>query len=707
MDMAEGNAADWATFAADNQPASVVDDSTTVQMGTGSLKFTTASGFDTGIAYPKLGNAHWDLTSVNYLTFWARAENKSPYGFQGDQPVIVLKSPAGSYTITPDHQWLTQDKLGQWVHVKVPLSGDAHWTLTSQGSPSLTDVNQLQIHQDTWDYGFDIYYDGIRFQTIDPNGLPPAGPPPPSGVNADQIDAKVLVFAFDPIMENMGGRRLHDVYGGTDASVLANAMVTDLHESSHGTANYQIVDTIIADEYPVQQDGFQYDDQTYDAAIRAKSFHDSPFDYNRFITDHHIAERIASGEIDEVWMYTGNTDAAKTWESTMAGDGAYWCNSPPVQGVSSDRAFVIMGLNFERGVAEELHSFGHRAENIMDHMYGGQSPNLDNNWNKFTFQDRYQAGNGGVGNVHYPVNGIHDYDYDNDTKVLSNADDWYNYPNFHGVTRLINAREWSPAHADAQREYLQWWYDHMPHFAGRGTDFYLNNWWRYIIDVDQFKSSNGNLYLTDGTPSVSIGMRDGSAFPPNVVTVEASASVEGALGRVDWYVDGVYRSTDTLAPYTFAWDARQAPGLHTLIAKAYELQNGTEAVSAPIKVTISDPWYNSNRPLDVDNDAHLAPNDALIIINYINSFGASPVPSDAVIGQPFGFLDTNCDNNVSPGDALDVINSINAGLGGEGEAQIIAHVADRLFADSSLDFALLETLDLGEPQPPNGQRRSV
>ena len=36
----------------------------------------------------------------------------------------------------------------------------------------------------------------------------------------------------------------------------------------------------------------------------------------------------------------------------MAGDGGYWCNSPPVQGVPSRRAFVIMGWNFERGVGE-------------------------------------------------------------------------------------------------------------------------------------------------------------------------------------------------------------------------------------------------------------------------------------------------------------------------------------------------------------------
>ncbi len=66
--------------------------------------------------------------------------------------------------------------------------------------------------------------------------------------------------------------------------------------------------------------------------------------------------------------------------------------------------------------------------------------------------------------------------------------------------------------------------------------------------------------------------------------------------------------------------------------------------------------------------------DALAIINYLNAFGAGPVPANAALGQPFGFLDTSGgangagDNFVTAGDALDVINFLNAGLGGEGES---------------------------------------
>jgi len=91
------------------------------------------------------------------------------------------------------------------------------------------------------------------------------------------------------------------------------------------------------------------------------------------------------------------------------------------------------------------------------------------------------------------------------------------------------------------------------------------------------------------------------------------------------------------------------------------------------------PWHNSARPFDVSGglngepDGHIVAGDALEIINYLNAFGAQSVPEEALIGTPFGFLDTGGeggapDNFVTAGDALDVINFLNAGLGGEGES---------------------------------------
>ena len=317
-------------------------------------------------------------------------------------------------------------------------------------------------------------------------------------------------------------------------------------------------------------------------------FPNSQFDYQRFIADNNIAARISSGEIDEVWLWTGNTDASQTYESTMAGPGAYWCNSPPVPNVPSTRDFVIMGWNFERGVAEALHSFGHRSESIMDHSYGNQSPDLDNNWDRFTYQDRYGSGLGGIGNIHFPVNGLSDYDYDNRSFVLSTADEWASYPNLTGTPRLVNSDEWSPTHVDPQLDYMNWWYSHLPHFAGKGPDGFLDNWWRYITDPDQFKAgSSGNLDGSFAVAQARVTSPSDGSVAGGKVTLTAGAFGDGALGDVDFFVDGTYVGTDTLAPYSVVWDASAAaPGAHQVVAHVRELQHQAEFLSDPITVTI-------------------------------------------------------------------------------------------------------------------------
>ena len=54
-------------------------------------------------------------------------------------------------------------------------------------------------------------------------------------------------------------------------------------------------------------------------------------------------------------------------------------------------------------------------------------------------------------------------------------------------------------------------------------------------------------------------------------------------------------------------------------------------------------------------DGAVVAGDALAIINYINAFRAGPVPDNAAVGLPYGFLDTHLDDNVAPSDAIDVI----------------------------------------------------
>ncbi len=583
-DFAEGNAAAWGTFASDGAAATVEDDDSRVKVGHWSVRFVTESGFDTGVTYPATADAHWNLLDRTHLVFWEYAVNTNPAGFQGNQPVVVLKTPTGDVRLEPAGCDMTNRA---WRFYRVPLAGDEHWTRTDTGQPDLSDVLQLEIHQDTWDSGFTIHYDGVEFRTYDnPGGLPPAGPPPPPGVDPDEIPARVLLFVFDPVMPNLGGLPRHEAYGWGDPVTLAAAVRDDLETHSHGRARYRIVETRIVDDWPWFDDGFRYDPESYDEARRTGNWHEGGrFDYARFIADAGIAPRIERGELDEIWIYGGPGDGM--WESTMAGDGAYWCNSPPVEGVPSERAFVLMGWNYERGVAEALHSWGHRAENNLDHVYGPREPNRDTTWSAFCLQDRQAEGEGSIGDVHFPVNGETDYDYANPRYVLSDCDDWYSYPDLPGNRRWINFHEWSPAGEDPQREYLDWWYDHMPHVPSKGNDQYLANWWRYLVDVDQFKAWNGNLYWSSGYGDVVILAPGEGEEVAGTVPVRVRVTMDGATGRVDLYVDGQYVATDHLAPFVFSWDATAAgTGDHVLEARAYELQNGTESRSEAVTVTV-------------------------------------------------------------------------------------------------------------------------
>lgn len=155
-DLAEGTAALWRTFASDGAAASVIDDAADTRSGVSALRLDTGSGFDTGIAFPARTHSRWDLTDVRTLVFWARGENAQP--FQGNQPVVVLRSPGGSIRLEPGEVLLGPQG---WRFFEAPLDGSLPWTRTQEGSPDLSNVNGIEIHGDTWGSGFRLYVDGV------------------------------------------------------------------------------------------------------------------------------------------------------------------------------------------------------------------------------------------------------------------------------------------------------------------------------------------------------------------------------------------------------------------------------------------------------------------------------------------------------------------------------------------------------------------
>jgi Big-like domain-containing protein/immune inhibitor InhA-like protein len=88
-------------------------------------------------------------------------------------------------------------------------------------------------------------------------------------------------------------------------------------------------------------------------------------------------------------------------------------------------------------------------------------------------------------------------------------------------------------------------------------------------------------------PTTSITAPANGATVSGTTTVTASAADDVGVTRVEFYVDGALRATDTAAPYTFSWDTTAyAAGSHGLVTKAYDAA-GNVGTSATVTVTVS------------------------------------------------------------------------------------------------------------------------
>lgn len=294
------------------------------------------------------------------------------------------------------------------------------------------------------------------------------------------VSPRVLLIVIDPVVDLATGEKLTQRMKWYRPEDLIATFMDDTVADSAGLARFEIVKRIDVNEFPVKADGFRYTARTYLDVIKKIAPAHSPdmIDYKDFLARYNILEQVENNEIDEVWAFA--YPFAGFYESTMGGVGAFFCNSDPIPNTSScPRRFIIMGLSYERGPGEVLHSFGHRAESIMDRVYRRTRGDA-NLWHRFTRYDQTDPGGAQVGTIHFPPNGEKDYDYGNTRMVASACDDWYNFPNFTGAMRQVNNTEWG----GEIRVYTNWWLKHLPKVGGQ-TNGIANNWWQYILDPNR------------------------------------------------------------------------------------------------------------------------------------------------------------------------------------------------------------------------------
>lgn len=297
---------------------------------------------------------------------------------------------------------------------------------------------------------------------------------------------KTLVIVYDPLVDRAAGKKLSEAMKWNRVEDLTEGFTSDILSVSGGLARYQIVERLNVDDFPAKVDGYKYDAQTYLNAARGAANPHMPqeADYYAVLEQFHILERVAKGEIDEVWIF--NFPHAGFYESIMGGPAAFWCNAPPLKNTAAaGRRFVVMGFSCERGVGEMLENMGHRAESIMEKTFASL-PEDQNLWKRFIRYEKTHPGKAACGTIHFAPNSLRDYDWNNPTPVVSECDDWLNnFPRFKGVTRMVASAEWGNGDT---REHHKWWFTHIPKVRGIKNGIH-HNWWQYIMDPNKVQNN--------------------------------------------------------------------------------------------------------------------------------------------------------------------------------------------------------------------------
>jgi len=321
--------------------------------------------------------------------------------------------------------------------------------------------------------------------TPTPPKAPPSEPVDDPNEPAQATVSKVLIIVYNPVMDEATGQKLSQKLGWHRTDDLATGFMSDILQCSHSMARYQVIERIDADEFPAKVDGFRYTPETYMNVLRNLSppYKPQEVNYYAIINQFNLLERVATNEIDEVWVF--GFPHAGFYESIMAGPNAFWCNSPALKNTEAcTRRFVIMGFSYERGVGEMLESFGHRAESVLNKTFE-RLTGYDNLWRRFSRYDKVAPGKAAVGTIHFSPNSQRDYDWNNPSTVKSECYDWLlNFPEFKGDIRDVTANEWGEGDI---RTHHQWWLKHIPHTNGRQNGIH-NNWWQYIIKPENVKA---------------------------------------------------------------------------------------------------------------------------------------------------------------------------------------------------------------------------
>mgnify|MGYP001584859767 CR=1 FL=1 len=300
-----------------------------------------------------------------------------------------------------------------------------------------------------------------------------AGPPP---IDDTPVTKKVYLLIFNPIIESQGSVKLNTLKGWGDPDALTNDIVTALPQVSNNYIHYTIAQRQEVDGIFVKPDGYQYTDDTYLACINGTGPCHSPdtINYKQLIDTYDLCNK----NIDEVWLWGGPYFGYQEFFPTYRGQSNL---------CSNNKTMFVMGFNYEVGLDNALHDFGHRMEFVANNRVGDDNwqQNETNEWNKFSLIA------GHCGNVHSPPGAVNAYDYSNPATVTTDCDGYLAFPTGPFNPQSITCSAWNCT----AEGYMRWWLRHIPHNPGTSLSLdnktIYNNWWKYFAYIDETAPTPG------------------------------------------------------------------------------------------------------------------------------------------------------------------------------------------------------------------------
>ena len=199
----------------------------------------------------------------------------------------------------------------------------------------------------------------------------------------------------------------------------------------------------------------------------------------------------------------------------------------------------------------------------------------------------------------------------------------------------------------------------------RDTTYYVQ-----VLGSGGAKNSSYSLTVTPPAPAAPIAELDrgvvSSVKPTTTINLIANdRDPDGTPSKLTAKLSSGAPASFSLSGSTLTYTAPK--GYAGVQRAKYTVTDDQGLTSAPgdIEVFVLNfaaerPWHSDSKPVDVNGDGLVTPQDILTIVNEINLRHARPLPKAGDnLFDMFGFLDTYPDGLLTPQDALLVINALN------------------------------------------------